>query len=63
MKELNISWNGFGDEGAKMVGEALKFNSSLESLDLSNNRIGAKGVFALADGLGNNNTLKTLKVS
>ena len=45
------------------MGEALKFNSSLESLDLSNNRIGVEGVFALADGLGTNNTLTTLKVS
>ena len=45
-----------------MVGEALKYNSSLKSLDLSNNRIGADGVFALADGLVNNDTLRTLKV-
>ena len=38
--ELDLSWNGFGNEGAAAIGEALKYNSSLEVLDLSNNRIG-----------------------
>lgn len=34
MAKVNLSWNGFGKEGAKAIGEALKMNSSLEELDL-----------------------------
>ena len=34
LKILDLSWNGFGNEGAQAVGEALKFNGSLEELDI-----------------------------
>ena len=63
LTQLDISWNGFGNEGAKAVGEALKHNRSLELLDLSNNRIRANGAIILSSGLQNNNTLKILKVN
>lgn len=32
---FNLSWNGFGVEGAKALGEALKMNSSIIELDLT----------------------------
>ncbi len=32
---LNLAWNGFGTEGAFMLGDALKVNSTLEELDIS----------------------------
>lgn len=35
MRKLDLSWNGFGTDGAKAIGEALKANSSLEELDVS----------------------------
>lgn len=35
MAKINLSWNGFGKDGAKAIGDALKVNSSLEEIDLS----------------------------
>ena len=34
LKILDLSWNGFGNEGAQAIGEALKFNGSLQELDI-----------------------------
>ena len=34
LKVLDLAWNGFANEGAAAMGEALKSNSSLEVLDL-----------------------------
>lgn len=63
MKKLNLSWNGFGDEGALAMAEALKFNSSVEWIDLSNNRITDEGALVLSKGLEVNDVLKTLMVN
>lgn len=63
LKHLDLSWNGFGNEGALALGEALKFNNTLVYLDLSNNRISDEGVGMLCRGLEANDTLRTLKVS
>lgn len=62
LKHLDLSWNGFGNEGALALGEALKFNNTLVYLDLSNNRISDEGVGMLCRGLETNDTLRTLKV-
>lgn len=35
MKKINLSWNGFGLEGAIGLQDALKGNSVLEELDVS----------------------------
>ena len=35
MKKLNLSWNGFGLEGATALQDALKGNSVLKELDIS----------------------------
>jgi hypothetical protein len=35
LKILNLAWNGFGNDGALAMGEALKVNSSLLDLDLT----------------------------
>ena len=43
IKQLDLSWNGFSDDGAKAMGEMLKTNNTLQHLDLSNNRIGLDG--------------------
>ena len=34
LKAMDLSWNGFGNDGALAIGEALKENSSLIELDL-----------------------------
>lgn len=35
IQNLNLSWNGFGIDGAKALGEALKVNPVVEELDIS----------------------------
>ena len=35
LQSADLSWNGFGDAGARWVGEALRVNSALEELDLA----------------------------
>ncbi|MGH0122292.1 UNVERIFIED_CONTAM: hypothetical protein FKN15_033309 [Acipenser sinensis] len=60
---LDLSWNGFGDEGAFALTEVLKCNKQLEFLDLTNNRISCRGTKMLATGLAVNSTLQFLKLS
>jgi len=61
LQTLDLSWNGFADEGAAAVGESLKENNTLIDLDLSNNRISTEGALALSKGIQINNTLKILR--
>ncbi|PIK52516.1 hypothetical protein BSL78_10614 [Apostichopus japonicus] len=63
LKKLDLSWNGFGDEGALAMAEALKFNSSVEWIDLSNNRVTDEGALVLSKGIEVNDVLKTLKLT
>lgn len=62
LKHLNLSWNGFGNEGALAMGEALKFNNTLVHLNLNNNRLTNEGVGMLCRGLEFNDTLRVLLV-
>lgn len=62
LKHLDLSWNGFGNEGALALGEALKFNNTLVHLNLNNNRITNEGVGMLCRGLEHNDTLQILQV-
>ena len=55
--------NGFGFEGARAIGHALKHNQSLEELDLSANRITSPGAIEIAKGLKVNDVLKVIKVN
>jgi Ran GTPase-activating protein (RanGAP) involved in mRNA processing and transport len=57
-----LAWNGFGNEGADMMGNALTHNVQLEELDMRSNRIGNAGVANLCLGLKDNTTLKKLIV-
>jgi hypothetical protein len=43
-----LQGNSFGVEGARILSEGLKVNSSLEVLDLGHNRIRNKGLTAIA---------------
>uniref|UniRef100_A0A8C5QDX0 Leucine rich repeat containing 74A n=1 Tax=Leptobrachium leishanense TaxID=445787 RepID=A0A8C5QDX0_9ANUR len=60
---LDLSYNGFGNEGALALGEALKANMSLQRLDISCNRISNEGARLLCKGLETNETLRVLKLS
>lgn len=63
IKQLDLSWNGFGNEGALAMAETLKFNGTLLELDMSNNRITNEGAAVMSKGLEVNDSLKLLKVS
>lgn len=62
LKHLDLSWNGFGNEGALALGEALKFNNTLVQLNLNNNRLTDEGVSMLCRGLEFNDTVRVLWV-
>ena len=56
-------WNNISSVGATNIADALKYNTTLESLGLDGNNIGGKGAVALAKALKHNNTLKTLELN
>ena len=57
-----MAWNGFGYEGSAAMAMALADNTSLLTLDLSNNRIHTPALFELIKGIERNKTLTILKV-
>ncbi|XP_013919861.1 PREDICTED: leucine-rich repeat-containing protein 74A [Thamnophis sirtalis] len=63
LKILSLSWNGFGNDGAFALGEALKVNITLAELDISNNHISNDGAIKLSKGLEMNGSLRILKMS
>lgn len=60
--KLNLSWNGFENDGAEALGKALVHNVMLEELHLKCNRIGPAGFAKLCGSLKDNNSLKRLYV-
>ena len=60
---LDLSWNGFEDDGARALGDAFRGNNTLTELNIRNNRISTVGAAHIARGLEGNNTLEILKVS
>ena len=60
MRSLDISFNGFGNEGAAAIGDALKTNSTLTFLYMRSNHIHVAGTLALGKGLEPNDTLQHL---
>lgn len=62
LKTLDLSMNGFGNDGAAALGEVLRFNSCLDYLDVSSNSINNEGISKISKGLEFNESLKFLKV-
>ena len=62
LKYVNLAMNGLADDGAKLIGEALKFNQCLVDLNISSNRITAEGASDIARGIEVNESLQTLRV-
>ncbi|VTJ77271.1 Hypothetical predicted protein [Marmota monax] len=62
LMKLDVSMNGFGNEGALALGEVLRLNNHLTHLDVSGNDIGNEGVSRLSRGLESNEGLQVLKV-
>lgn len=63
LKELMISACGLTPNAAKLVGLGLAKNSSLETLDLSDNQMGDIGARAICEAASNHSTLKYLLMS
>lgn len=63
LEELDLSWNGLAEDGAKALGVALPCNHSLKELDITCNRISACSLPHFLKGVENNDTLKVLRVS
>ena len=66
--QLNLYRNEIGNEGAAAIGDALKVNGSLTSLNLANNSVcgilgnKVEGIAALAEALKINGSLTSLDV-
>ena len=63
LKELDLSRNEIGDEGARELAKMLQANTALKELDLSRNEIGHEGAHELAKMLQANTALKELDLS
>jgi hypothetical protein len=61
--ELDVSGKRLGIEGALVLSEFLRNNTSLSKFDISNNYIGTEGGKALAEGLEGNQHLTDLDIS
>lgn len=57
-----LSSNRLRDGGAAAVAAALPHNTSLTHLDVSSNSVEEKGLLALADGVRDNATLRSLRL-
>lgn len=62
LKKLDVSMNGFGNEGALALGDVLKLNSCLVYIDVSRNGITNEGASRISRGLEYNESLQVLKV-
>ncbi|TNM89340.1 hypothetical protein fugu_003574 [Takifugu bimaculatus] len=62
LRSVDLSFNGFGKEGAVALGQALRENEVLEELNVSNNRIPPEGAIHLALGLKHNKTIRILQI-
>jgi Ran GTPase-activating protein (RanGAP) involved in mRNA processing and transport len=62
MQNLDLSGNGIGDTGAKLIGEVLKVSSSLRVLNLDRNRIGNQGAQMIGESLKVNSSLRELSL-
>ncbi|KAI6657868.1 hypothetical protein LOD99_610 [Oopsacas minuta] len=60
LRSFDLSFNGFGNEGAAAIGDALKSNSTLTFLYLRSNHIHVAGATALGKGLESNDCLQHL---
>jgi hypothetical protein len=62
-KHVDLSSVSLGAEGARMLAEALRRNTSIVSLDLSSNNLDAEGASVLAEALRSNTSIVSIDVS
>ncbi|CAF1679749.1 unnamed protein product, partial [Didymodactylos carnosus] len=54
LRTLNLSWNGFGLYAAKVFGDCMKINSTLEEINYANNQITTEAATHIVRGLSKN---------
>ena len=57
---LNMRYNSIGDTGAAALGDMLKYNTSLQEIDIGGCSILSQGAVQIAAGLTENSTLRVL---
>ena len=60
--KVDLSWNGFGVDGAQALGGTLGENPMLERLNLAGNRMSDVAIMHIATGLSRNEGLLELNV-
>ena len=63
LKDLWLNNSSIGDEGAVALGEALRVNASLTSINLYKNKICQEGAVALASALKVSKSVGTRKLN
>lgn len=64
LKKLSVKYCSIDKNGGKSIADLLRFKkTSLLFLDVSNNQLGALGLLDMCDGLGENKSLKTLRLA
>lgn len=64
LKKLSLRYCGMDKRSGKPIADVLRFKrTALIFLELSNNQLGGLGLFDLCDGLGENTSLKTLRLA
>jgi Ran GTPase-activating protein (RanGAP) involved in mRNA processing and transport len=63
IRRLSLAVNALGDEGARLVADALAAGAPLDALGLGSNGIGPDGVVALGEALGRAPSLTSLDLS
>ena len=58
LKHLDVSHNQLRESGGEVVGEALVWNDTMETLDLSWNHLRRDGAILIADGLAVRNLIR-----
>jgi Ran GTPase-activating protein (RanGAP) involved in mRNA processing and transport len=63
LEEIQLTSNQFGLEGCVALGECVRLNRKLKSLDLANNRLTYECIKPIAHALRTNSSLRSLNVS
>ncbi|CAE7258667.1 NLRC3 [Symbiodinium sp. CCMP2592] len=61
--KINLARNDIGDDGAKVLAEALKINRSVTEISLTRNNIGDDGAQALAGAIAINSSIVKVDLS
>ena len=62
LEELDISYNGLGDDGVTLLSKGIAKTGTLKVLNINNNNIGPSGCVAIKDALIKNTSLVELRV-